>query len=227
MTDNTPTPPKRTRVKICGFTNAEQALFAARMGIDALGLVFHPPSPRAINSTQAQAIVRCLPPFITIVALFVNETAERITQIVKQTGADMIQFHGDESPEFCRSFERPFIKAIRVQADTDIIAESKRYSGARGLLLDAWHPDSHGGTGSRFNWNQIPKQCELPLILAGGLTPDNIQQALQTSQLDTVDISSGVESTKKGQKSPEKIATFLQQIRQFDQTQPLDLHAST
>ncbi len=213
-------PPKRTRIKICGFTDTEQAQWAARMGIDALGLVFYPPSPRAIDSSQAQAIIRCLPPFITIVALFVNETAERINQILKHTGIDMIQFHGDESPEFCRSFTRPFIKAIRVREDTDIIAESKRYAGARGLLLDAWHPDNHGGTGTQFNWDQIPKQCELPLILAGGLTPDNIQYALQTSQLDTVDISSGVESAK-GQKSPEKMATFLQQIRQFDQTKTI------
>ena len=215
---------KRTRVKICGFTHVEQAQFAAQMGVDALGLVFYPPSPRAIDSTQAQAIIRSLPPFVTIVALFVNETAERINQILKQTGADMIQFHGDESPEFCRAFARPFIKAIRVQEDTDIIAESKRYTGARGLLLDAWHPNSHGGTGIQFNWNQIPEQCALPLILAGGLTPDNIQQALQTSQLDTVDISSGVEFAK-GQKSPKKISIFLQQIKQFDQTQRLDPHA--
>lgn len=210
-------PSKRTRVKICGFTDTDQAQFAAQMGIDALGLVFYPPSPRAIDCTQAQAIIRSLPPFITIVALFVNETAEQINQVLKQTGADMIQFHGDESPEFCRSFARPFIKAIRVQDDTDIIAESKRYTDARGLLLDAWHPDSHGGTGTQFNWDQVPDQCELPLILAGGLTPDNIQQALHTSQLDTVDISSGVEFAK-GQKSPEKIASFLQQINQFDQT---------
>ena len=220
MTDNFLSASKRTRVKICGFTNAEQAQFAAQMGIDALGLVFYPPSPRAIDSTQAQAIMRYLPPFITIVALFVNETAERINQVLKQTGADMIQFHGNEPPEFCRSFARPFIKAIRVQEDTDIIAESKRYAGARGLLLDAWHPHNHGGTGTQFNWNQIPEHCELPLILAGGLTPDNIQQALHTSQLDSVDISSGVEFAK-GQKSSEKIAALLQHIRQFDQTKTI------
>lgn len=213
-------PPKRTRVKICGFTHIEQAQLAARMGIDALGLVFYPPSPRAIESTQAQAIIRSLPPFITIVALFVNETAERINQVLLQTGADMIQFHGDESPAFCRSFARPFIKAIRVREDTDIIAESKRYTGARGLLLDAWHPESHGGTGLQFNWDKIPEQSALPLILAGGLTPDNIQQALLSSQLAAVDVSSGVEIAQ-GQKSPEKIATFLQQIKQFDQTKTI------
>jgi len=201
----------RTRVKICGFTTVEQAVYAANQGADAIGLVFYPPSPRHVSIQQAQAIVAALPAFINVVALFVNEDKTIIDQVLQQVSINTLQFHGNESANDCRGYSLPYIKAIRMQNDTNIAALSDEYYDAAGLLLDAYHPDTQGGTGEKFDWQLIPKHCDLPIILAGGLHVDNIDQAIQTVQPYAVDVSSGVEH-EKGIKNNNKISNFLTEV---------------
>ena len=169
----------RTRVKVCGFTRVEDAVNAANLGVDAIGLVFYPPSPRHVEIPLATEIVNALPAFVSVVALFVNEQEARIHQVLQNVNIDCIQFHGDESAQQCRSFGKPYLKAIRMQTAVDIVALSNQYYDAAGLLLDAYHPDAQGGTGSCFDWQMIPQNCRKPIILAGGLAPENARQAKQ------------------------------------------------
>jgi phosphoribosylanthranilate isomerase len=208
----------RTRVKICGFTRVDDAIYASQCGVDAIGLVFYPPSPRHVSIEQAQAIVQALPAFVSVVALFVNEQEARIRQVLQAVSIDCLQFHGEESPDACGLYGKPYLKAIRMQADTNVAALAAAYSDAAGLLLDAYHPNVQGGTGEAFNWDLIPKQCDLPIILAGGLTADNAQQAIATVQPYALDVSSGVES-EKGRKDPSKITAFMRQVHEGDRVE--------
>lgn len=212
-----PYPWQRTRVKICGFTRPEDALAAVHLGADALGLVFYPPSPRAVTVAQAQAIVAGLPPFVTVVGLFVDEQAAVIRDVLAQVRLDLLQFHGDESPEECRRYGKPYMKAVRMAESVDLAGLAQDYHDAAGLLLDAWHPDAKGGTGSAFDWARVPAQCALPIVLAGGLAQDNVRQALAMARPYAVDVSSGVESAK-GVKDLQKMAEFLNEVYQFERT---------
>lgn len=208
---------KRTRVKICGFTTAEQAAFAAYAGADAIGLVFYPPSPRHVSTSTAREIVAALPAFTTVVALFVDATSEQIKNVIDQVPIDLLQFHGDEPADACRHYAIPYIKAIRMQSHTDIKALSKEYHDAAGLLLDAYHAHAKGGTGEQFNWDLIPDNCALPIILAGGLNADNAADAIYRVKPYALDVSSGVERAK-GIKDNHKIANFLTEVYQSDST---------
>lgn len=201
----------RTRVKICGITRLADAEAAIRAGADALGFVFYEPSPRYIEPSRAAEIIAQLPPLVSTVGLFVDESSEKVRDIVQQSRIDMLQFHGDESPEFCDSFDRPWFKALRVRADMDIPLQCRRYHKARGILLDAYRPGVPGGTGESFDWSLIPKELPKPLILAGGLTPANVRKAIRQVQPYAVDISGGVEADK-GIKDSQKIEVFMQEV---------------
>ncbi len=207
----------RIRVKICGFTRVEDALTAAQLGVDAIGLVFYPPSPRAVGVEQARRIALALPPFVTVVGLFVDGWAAEIEAVLRRVPLDLIQFHGAETPEDCARFGRPYIKAIRMAEGVDLHQEAERFHTAQGLLVDAYDPKAPGGTGQRFDWNRIPKRLSKPLILAGGLGPDNVRAAIEQVHPWAVDVSSGVECGK-GIKDPVKMAEFLREVRYGDST---------
>lgn len=202
----------RTRVKICGITRAQDAAEVAALGGDAIGLVFYPESPRAVSAAQAAEIVANLPAFVTVVGLFVNASPVKIRAILKTVRIDVLQFHGDESPEQCRVYGRPYIKAIAMRKDVDLQACARDYDDAVGLLLDSYREGSPGGgTGRVFDWSQVPAKFDRPLILAGGLTPENVAEAIRQTQPYAVDVSGGVESTK-GIKSAAKIAAFIRGV---------------
>lgn len=207
----------RIRVKICGFTRVEDAVAASRLGVDAIGLVFYPPSPRHVSVETAREIVAALPPFVTTVGLFVDEAPETIAAVLRQVPLDLLQFHGNEAPRACASFDRPYIKAIRMADDVDLEGEAERFRGARGILLDAWHPGVPGGTGERFDWARIPAKLPLPVVLAGGLTPANIREAIRQVRPFGVDVSSGVER-EKGIKDPDKMAELIEEVTHGDCT---------
>ncbi len=198
----------RTRVKICGITRIEDALEAIEAGADALGFVFYKPSPRYVTPEKAGEIIGQLPPFVSTVALFVNEPAEDICRILDISRCDLIQFHGDESAEFCASFNRPWIKALRVKDAASLSQQLLEYRQARALLLDSYRPGVPGGTGETFNWELIPEYPPRPIILAGGLTPENISSAVHQLRPYGVDVSGGVEA-QKGIKDPVKIHAFI------------------
>lgn len=200
------------RIKICGITRAEDAQAAANAGADAVGLVFYAKSKRAVGIKQAQEIVAVLPPFVSAVALFVNETADNIREILANVPIDIIQFHGDEDDAFCRQFNRPYLKAVRVQTAEDIQTAAARFPNARALLFDAYHPNEYGGTGLSFDWNWLAKYREKPWILAGGLTPENVADAAKISGAAAVDVSGGVE-VSGGIKSAEKIQAFADALK--------------
>lgn len=206
----------RTRVKICGITRVEDALTAAYLGTDALGLVFYPKSPRCIDITSARAIIAALPPFVSTVGLFVDEEPTVVRNVLKQVRLDLIQFHGNESPDYCASFDTPYLKAFRVRPSNDLMSAIVRYKRATGFLLDAFHPDVKGGTGLAFDWSLIPREMSAyPFVLAGGLDAENVHDALSTVQPYGVDVSSGVE-TEKGIKCPSRMASFLVKVQQYD-----------
>ncbi|WP_273151372.1 phosphoribosylanthranilate isomerase [Methylophaga thiooxydans] len=200
----------RTRVKICGITRQQDADFAADSGADAIGLVFYPPSPRAISVAQAQNVTRGLAPFVSTVALFVNPDVADVSRCLDAVSVDIIQFHGDESPEFCSQFGKPYIKAIRMKPDTNLAQLSEAYGSAQALLLDAYQPGVPGGTGTTFDWSLI-RQIEKPIILAGGLNTDNVAEAIKQVRPFAVDVSGGVES-EKGIKSHDKISAFMREV---------------
>lgn len=207
---------KRTRVKICGITLVDDALSAVNAGADAIGLVFYDKSPRCVPIDQAQAIVAALPPFISVVGLFVNASAAEIQSILAQVRLDTIQFHGDETPalceEVCAQINLPYYKAIRVKSDTNLLQYALDFKDAKALLLDTYSEQAYGGTGQVFDWNLIPKNLPKPVILAGGLEAHNVQIAIQQVQPYAVDVSGGVEATK-GIKDAAKIAAFMQAVQ--------------
>lgn len=205
----------RTRVKFCGFTQPGDAREAALLGADAIGLVFYPPSPRNVDCAQAREIVRALPPFTTVVALFVDAEEDKIKKILQQVPIDVLQFHGNEPAIDCRKYAIPYIKAVRMQSRTDIANILSEYHDAAGLLLDAYHPDAKGGTGMQFNWQWVPQQCSLPIILAGGLSPENAYAAIQSVHPYALDVSSGVEQDK-GIKNADLMRAFLTEVVKGD-----------
>lgn len=196
------------RVKICGITRLEDALFAANAGADALGFVFYDKSPRQIDADQAASLCRALPPFITRVGLFVNASADDVHRVLQRVPLDVLQFHGDETPAYCAQFGKSYLKAVRVTAATDLLKYAADFAAASGLLLDAYVPGIRGGTGETFDWKLVPEQCPQPVILSGGLTPDNVSEAIQQTRPWAVDVSSGVESAK-GIKDMHKVAQFI------------------
>lgn len=200
------------RSKICGITRVEDALVAAEAGADAIGLVFYAKSPRAVSVQQARMIIAALPPFVTTVGLFVNASRCEVNETLDAVPLDMLQFHGDEAPADCEGFHRPWYKALRVKAGEDIRMQAARYAGASAILLDTFVAGVPGGTGEVFDWSLIPADLPKPLILAGGLTPRNIQQALATVQPFAVDVSGGVE-VSKGIKNAEDIREFVRLVR--------------
>lgn len=197
------------RVKICGLTRIEDAVAAAELGCDAIGLVFYPKSPRYVSVERARAIVAALPPFVSVVALFVNPERETVDEVLRACPIDVLQFHGEETPEFCRAFARPYLKAVRVRAEgDDLVALARRYHDARVLLADAFVDGTHGGTGCRFDWDLLPASLPLPLILSGGLDENNVAEAVRRVRPAAVDVSSGVESSK-GIKDVRRMAAFI------------------
>jgi len=189
----------------------QDALTAVKHGADAIGLVFYAPSSRNVSIAQAQEIARQIPAFVSVVGLFVNAEASFVNKVISQVKINLLQFHGDETPEACSQFSLPFIKAIRVKPDTNLIQCAIDFSAAKALLLDTYTEGLMGGTGHVFDWDLIPKQMAKPVILAGGLTADNVAQAIQKVQPYAVDVSGGVEMSK-GIKDTDKIAAFMQQV---------------
>ncbi len=208
--------PLRTRVKICGITRLDDALSAIEHGADALGFVFYEPSPRYLSIVEARKIFEKIPPLINKVALFVNPKSESVNRVLEKLSVDLIQFHGDEDEAFCRSFNKPYLKAIRMRESTDLSDISKRYNSASGLLLDAFDTSLYGGTGHVFDWTLIPKKCRLPIILAGGLNQQNIYTAVKNTQPYAVDVSSGVEQSK-GIKDHLLIEQFMNEVKRANE----------
>jgi len=181
------------RVKICGITRIEDGLAAANAGADAIGLVFYGPSPRAVTARQAAEICASLPPFVTTVALFVDASRAEIEGVLARVPVDLLQFHGNENPQFCDSFNRPWIKAVRMKDDVDLHHYAQIYRNAAGLLIDSYVAGVPGGTVETFNWGRVPKTLPLPVVLAGGLHPGNVAAAVTQVQPWAVDVSGGVE----------------------------------
>lgn len=202
----------RTRIKICGITRLEDARAAMDAGADALGFVFYPPSPRYIAPERAAEIIAALPPFVTMTGLFVDASAAEVQRILELTRIDLLQFHGNETPAFCDSFSRAWIKALRVAPDMDLIAEAGQYAAARALLLDTYVSGVPGGTGSVFDWSVIPEALRPAIILAGGLDADNVASAIRQIRPWAVDVSGGVEASK-GIKDINEIKRFVNEVK--------------
>lgn len=204
-----------TRIKICGLTREQDVLAVADSGADAFGLVFYDKSPRHVAIQQAAKLVRAAPPFVTVVGLFVNPTVEYVREVLAKVPLDVLQFHGEESPEFCGQFGRPYLKAIRVKAGVDLVECAARYADAQGLLLDAYVEGTQGGTGESFDWALIPSKLSLPVILSGGLHAGNVAEAIKQVRPYAVDVSSGVEASK-GIKDAAKVAAFIKEVKDVE-----------
>ena len=200
------------RIKICGITRPDDGAVAARLGADAIGLVFYPASPRAVTVVQAQAVVAAMPPLLTVVGLFVDPEPAFVEEVLGRVPLGLLQFHGDERPEECRRYQRPYLKAIRMRDGLDLQRVMRDFGDAAGVLLDSYRPGIPGGTGNRFDWERIPHERAKPIVLAGGLTPENIEEAIRQVRPDAVDVSGGVEAAK-GIKDPAKIAAFIRGVR--------------
>ena len=205
----------RTRVKICGITSAADGLAAARQGADAIGLIFHPPSPRRVTLERAAEIAAGLPPFVARVAVFVNPSAAHVDAVIGACRPSLLQFHGEETPEFCRGFGVPYLRAVRVRSGVDLLESLAAYEDAAGWLLDAYRDDLYGGTGEAFDWGLIPQRLARPVILSGGLDAQNVGEAVRRVRPWAVDVSSGVESAK-GVKDERLIAAFIAGVRNAD-----------
>lgn len=201
----------RTRVKICGITRPQDAQAAIDAGCDAIGLVFYEPSPRFVSKERAAEIVATIPPFVSVVGLFVNAEPTYIQQVLQHVRLDLLQFHGDETALECQQLGMPYMKAIRVKAETNLLQYAEEFKQARALLLDAYVEGVPGGTGQAFDWNIIPKALPIPVVLAGGLTPDNVSAAIMQVKPYAVDVSGGVE-VEKGIKDAAKIAAFMRGV---------------
>jgi phosphoribosylanthranilate isomerase len=210
---------ERTRVKICGISDPAHARVAADAGADAIGLVFHAKSPRYVELEAAAAISAALPPYVMAVGLFVDASAHEVDRTLAAVHLDLLQFQGEEPPEFCASFGLPFVRAVRMEEGTDLIEYAHRFSRAKALLLDAHVPGQPGGTGRTFDWAGIPREVPIPLILSGGLTVQNVGRAVREVRPWAVDVSSGVER-ERGVKDPAKIVEFIRSVRREDAGQP-------
>ena len=204
----------RTRIKICGITRVEDARAAAQAGADAIGLVFYPPSPRFLSLEWARELKNELPPFVMPIALFVNPSAAEVYTVLERVRPAMLQFHGEEPPVFCSQFGVPFIKACRVRPGVDLLEYLRPFAGAAGWLLDS-HVEEYGGIGESFDWSLVPAERIRPLVLSGGLTRDNVGEAIRRVRPWAVDVSSGVESSK-GIKDAARIAAFVAEVRNAD-----------
>jgi phosphoribosylanthranilate isomerase len=204
-----------TRIKICGITREQDLRAAAESGADAIGLVFYEKSPRHVSLQQAVELACAAPPFVTVVGLFVNPTAEFVREVLSHVPLDVLQFHGEEEPSFCRQFGRPYLKAIRVKAGVDLLQCASRYEDAQGLLLDAYVEGMQGGTGESFDWALIPHDLPLPVVLSGGLHAGNVAAAIRQVRPYAVDVSSGVEAAK-GIKDAAKVAAFIKEVKRID-----------
>lgn len=202
------------RIKICGITRVEDAQAAAHCGADAIGLVFYERSPRHVGIAQAAQLAAALPPFITVVGLFVNAEAALVREVQAQVPLDLLQFHGEEEPAYCAQFGRPWVKAARVRPGLDLLEFARRFAGAQALLLDAF-VEGYGGAGQRFDWSLIPPSLPLPMILSGGLDAANVGEAIAKLRPWAVDVSSGVEAAK-GIKDAEKIQAFAAAVKDAD-----------
>lgn len=202
----------RTRVKICGITREDDALAAARLGADALGFVFYAASPRNVDAQRAAEIAAIVPPFVTRVGLFVDAEAGFVKTVIAAVHLDLLQFHGEETSAYCAQFGVPYIKAVRMKPGLDLLQYTVSHRAAAGLLLDSYVAGVAGGSGTTFDWQRVPRNLDLPLILSGGLDPDNVAAAIQAVKPWAVDVSSGVESAK-GIKNAEKMARFFQGVR--------------
>ena len=206
---------ERTRIKICGIREPLHARLAADHGADAVGLVFYKPSPRYVTPEQALKVIAALPPFVMAVGLFVDAPAEEVREVLAKVPLDVLQFHGDETPAFCASFGKPYVRAVRMEPGTDLVEYARRFAGAKALLLDAHVPGQPGGTGRTFDWAGIPRDLPIPLILSGGLTIENVGRAVREVRPWAVDVSSGVEAGR-GAKDPQKIVDFIRSVRVED-----------
>jgi phosphoribosylanthranilate isomerase len=204
-----------TRTKICGITRVEDALAAVHSGADAIGLVFYQRSPRHVSIAQARQLADALPPFVSTVGLFVDADAAFVREVLASVPLDLLQFHGDETAQYCAQFSRPYLKAIRVKAGIDLLQCGSDFRSAKGLLLDAHVEGVPGGTGTAFDWTLIPGQLPLPVILSGGLDAENVAAAIKQVRPYAVDVSSGVESSK-GIKDTAKLAAFINEVKQID-----------
>jgi phosphoribosylanthranilate isomerase len=204
------------QVKICGITRVEDALMAQRAGADALGLVMYEKSSRHVNMQQAIALREAIATDTLCVVLLVNADKEFVKQVIADVKPDLIQFHGDETADFCQQFDFPFIRALRMHDDLNIPAEARAYFNAYGLLFDAWNPDQYGGTGEQFDWQRLPTERDFHLILAGGLNPLNVAEAVETARPDMVDVSGGVESSP-GVKDEHKVRAFINSAKSVDE----------
>ena len=204
----------RTRIKICGITREHDLDAAVNAGADALGFVFYPPSPRHLDLRRAAELVRRVPPFVTRVGLFVNPDRALLAETLAEVDLDLIQFQGDESPAFCEQFGRPYLKVARMRPGIDLLEFARAYPSARGLLLDTY-VEAYGGAGRSFDWSLVPKELPLPVVIAGGLTADNVGNAIRLIRPFGVDVSSGVEAAK-GIKDAAKIAAFIAAVRNAD-----------
>ena len=213
----------RTRIKICGFTRADQLLQATQLGVDAVGLVFYPPSPRNVSIEQAHVLCRAIPPFVTVVGLFVDAPAEQVREVLRQVPLTLLQFHGDETPALCEAAGRPYIRAARMGPSAsaasggqgfDLLDFAAQFASAQALLLDA-HVESYGGAGKVFDWSLIPAGVPLPVVLSGGLSPANVTDGVLTVRPWAVDVSSGVE-IGKGLKSGPLMRRFCKAVREAD-----------
>jgi phosphoribosylanthranilate isomerase len=204
-----------TAVKICGITRLEDALASILAGAHALGFVFYRPSPRYIAPAVAGAILRALPPFITTVGLFVDAPEEEVLAAVAQAPVQLLQFHGTETPEYCRRIARPYVKAVRMGPGVDLLQYARDYHDAKALLLDAYVEGLHGGSGVPFDWGRVPEHLALPIIVSGGLTAENVGEAVRRLRPCAVDVSSGVESAK-GIKDAARVAAFIAGVRNAD-----------
>ena len=192
----------------------EDARSASYSGADALGLVFYEKSPRHVTLQRAMQLVAAIPPFVTVAGLFVNPSADEVRNVLSQVPLDVLQFHGEEEPEFCVQFGRPYLKAIRVKQGVNLVQCAARYQGAQGLLLDAFIEGTHGGTGESFDWELIPHDLSLPIILSGGLHAGNVAEAVRRVRPYALDVSSGVEAAK-GIKDPAKVAAFINEVKKY------------
>lgn len=204
----------KTRVKICGITREQDLDAATSAGADALGFVFYPPSPRYLETGRAAELVRRLPPFVTSVGLFVNPEPDFVREVLQQVPLDLLQFQGDETPEFCGQFRHPYLKVARMRPGIDLVEFARAFASARGLLLDAY-VEGYGGAGQMFDWSLVPKDLPLPVVVAGGLTSDNVGGAIRKLRPWAVDVSSGVEQAK-GIKDANRIAAFIAAVKNAD-----------
>lgn len=205
----------RTRVKICGITRPEDGVRAAALGADAIGLVFHPQSPRVVTVARALEIGTALPPFVTRVGLFVDAAVAEVEAVLARVPLDLLQFHGEEPEAYCVQFGHPYLKAVRMRPERDVVAYMQSYPSASGFLLDAYHPAVAGGSGERFDWSRVPADRPAPIVLAGGLSPGNVTDAVRQVRPFAVDVSSGVEASK-GIKDPAKMMEFVRGVQRAD-----------